>query len=239
MSSLNDWIAALFEHPNLLRMGHGQRADDQNLGLGWLYYAPRPHRPPRDRRRHRLVTAALRRWCSPARWPTTPKVASSTSSIRRWSTTSGRTPPRCERTSATFGVTNITHHCMTTQEFVATAPIPRARPARASCWSTATTRPSRPASTFDAFADKLAPQGIILLHDSVWRKSSPMYGPGASTSATSSTSSSRAENGSRLASVRPALRRRPVARPPGRRARVLSRPSLPPLCAAAGRRATA
>ena len=34
-----DWIAALFEHPNLLRMGHAQRTDDQNLGLGWLYYA--------------------------------------------------------------------------------------------------------------------------------------------------------------------------------------------------------
>ena len=34
-----DWIARLFEHPDLLRMGHHQRAEDQNLGMGWLYYA--------------------------------------------------------------------------------------------------------------------------------------------------------------------------------------------------------
>src|SRR5262245_880449 len=34
-----DWIARLFEHPDLLRMGHAQRAADLNLGLGWLYYS--------------------------------------------------------------------------------------------------------------------------------------------------------------------------------------------------------
>ena len=34
-----DWITRLFEHPDLLRMGHHQRAEDQNLGMGWLYYA--------------------------------------------------------------------------------------------------------------------------------------------------------------------------------------------------------
>ena len=39
MHDLNHWIAGLFEHPDLLRMGHAQRRDDLNLGLGWLYYA--------------------------------------------------------------------------------------------------------------------------------------------------------------------------------------------------------
>jgi hypothetical protein len=34
-----DWIASLLQHPDLLRMGHHQRAEDQNLGMGWLYYA--------------------------------------------------------------------------------------------------------------------------------------------------------------------------------------------------------
>src|SRR4029078_1514743 len=34
-----DWIAKLLSHPELVRMGHGQRAEDNNLGLGWLYYA--------------------------------------------------------------------------------------------------------------------------------------------------------------------------------------------------------
>ena len=35
---MNDWIATLFQQPDLLRMGHGQRSEDLNLGLGWLYY---------------------------------------------------------------------------------------------------------------------------------------------------------------------------------------------------------
>src|SRR5579864_805485 len=34
-----DFIHKLFEHPDLTKMGHGQRVEDQNLGLGWLYYA--------------------------------------------------------------------------------------------------------------------------------------------------------------------------------------------------------
>ena len=34
-----EWIARLLEHPDLLRMGHSQSAADENLGLGWLYYA--------------------------------------------------------------------------------------------------------------------------------------------------------------------------------------------------------
>ena len=36
---MTEWIRQLFEESDLLRMGHSQRADDLNLGLGWLYYA--------------------------------------------------------------------------------------------------------------------------------------------------------------------------------------------------------
>src|SRR5207302_8700235 len=35
---MEEWIARLFSDRNLLRMGHAQRAEDLNLGLGWLYY---------------------------------------------------------------------------------------------------------------------------------------------------------------------------------------------------------
>ena len=35
---MRDWIASLFANPALTRMGHGQRTDDLNLGLGWIYY---------------------------------------------------------------------------------------------------------------------------------------------------------------------------------------------------------
>ena len=33
-----DWIEKLFANPDMLTMGHGQRKEDLNLGLGWLYY---------------------------------------------------------------------------------------------------------------------------------------------------------------------------------------------------------
>src|SRR5262245_17284133 len=38
-SDLGGWITYLFKHSDLHRMGHGQRVEDSNLGLGWLYYA--------------------------------------------------------------------------------------------------------------------------------------------------------------------------------------------------------
>lgn len=36
---MEDFIRVLFADPDMLRMGHAQRGDDLNLGLGWLYYA--------------------------------------------------------------------------------------------------------------------------------------------------------------------------------------------------------
>ena len=35
---MNEWITKLFEHKELLRMGHCQQLGDLNLGMGWLYY---------------------------------------------------------------------------------------------------------------------------------------------------------------------------------------------------------
>src|SRR5687768_4575019 len=36
---LTDWIDHVFQQRTLLLMGHAQRREDLNLGLGWLYYA--------------------------------------------------------------------------------------------------------------------------------------------------------------------------------------------------------
>ena len=38
MSHLNAWIGELFVDKDLARMGHFQRLEDRNLGLGWIYY---------------------------------------------------------------------------------------------------------------------------------------------------------------------------------------------------------
>src|SRR5262245_49675727 len=39
MPQLTEWINRLFQERTLLLMGHAQRKEDLNLGLGWLYYA--------------------------------------------------------------------------------------------------------------------------------------------------------------------------------------------------------
>jgi predicted O-methyltransferase YrrM len=38
MDNIN-WIEELFSHSELLEMGHEQSLDDRNLGLGWFYYS--------------------------------------------------------------------------------------------------------------------------------------------------------------------------------------------------------
>lgn len=35
---MQDWISQLFSNEQMLDMGHHQRKEDLNLGLGWLYY---------------------------------------------------------------------------------------------------------------------------------------------------------------------------------------------------------
>lgn len=35
---MKNWIEKLYSDPEMLRMGHLQRAEDANLGLGWIYY---------------------------------------------------------------------------------------------------------------------------------------------------------------------------------------------------------
>ena len=37
--SLDGWVGQLLADDEMLRMGHSQRREDQNLGMGWLYYA--------------------------------------------------------------------------------------------------------------------------------------------------------------------------------------------------------
>ena len=42
----NIWLEQIVSNPELMSMGHGQRAGDKNLGMGWMYYAlARMYRP--------------------------------------------------------------------------------------------------------------------------------------------------------------------------------------------------
>jgi predicted O-methyltransferase YrrM len=176
MPALEEWIAQLFADPQLLRMGHAQRKADLNLGLGWLYYAlGRIIRPTT------AVVIGSFRGFAPLVFARA--LADNAEGGRLhfvdpslvddfWSE-----PSAVQRYFGGFDATNIIHHRATTQEFVSSDAYRGLDPpglVLVDGYHTA----EQARFDFEAFADKLAPQGMILLHDSVWREPSPMYGPG-------------------------------------------------------------
>jgi predicted O-methyltransferase YrrM len=79
-----------------------------------------------------------------------------------------------------LGVANIAHYLMTTQEFVESSAyqqLDRVGLVFVDGFHSA----EQARFDFEVFADRLSPGGMILLHDSVWRLPTGMYGPGRST----------------------------------------------------------
>jgi predicted O-methyltransferase YrrM len=176
MSSLTDWIERLYQHPDLLRMGHAQRLEDLNLGLGWLYYGL-----ARTIRSSCAVVIGSYRGFTPlviARGLADNCEGGVVHFIDPslvdpfWTDEAG-----VQDYFAGLGITNIVHHGLTTQEFVETAAYQELPPiglALVDGFHSA----EQARFDFEALTRKLAPQGIVLLHDSVWHLPSGMYGPG-------------------------------------------------------------
>jgi predicted O-methyltransferase YrrM len=172
---VTDWIERLFCEPDLLRMGHGQRAEDGNLGLGWLYYAlARLLRPATV-----VVIGSFRGFV--------PLVLAKAlaDNVEKgevyfidpsmvdnfW-----KAPAAVQEYFAGFGVSNIRHFLMTTQQFVASAAYAALGPVGLVFVDGYHTE-EQARFDYEAFRDRLAPDGIVLFHDSVRIRSSPMYGP--------------------------------------------------------------
>jgi predicted O-methyltransferase YrrM len=172
---LTDWIAALFACPKLLRMGHAQRQDDLNLGLGWLYYAlARTIRPATA-----VVIGSYRGFV--------PLVLARALADNREGGQLHFIDPSFvddflkEETVvgeyfARFGITNIRHYLMTTQQFVQSASYQQLGEVGIvfiDGYHTA----EQARFDFAAFAHLVTPSGMLLLHDSVWQLPSWIYGP--------------------------------------------------------------
>lgn len=172
---MNDWIERLFEKPALAAMGHGQSVADANLGLGWIYYGlARVIRPKT------VVVIGSHRGFVPL---VLGKALSDNLDGGKvvfidpsmvddfW-----KSPAEVLEHFVQFGVTNIEHHLMTTEQFTRTE-------AYSSLGSLGmvfidgyhTEEAAR--FDYDAFEGLLAPQGVILLHDSAACEISGMYGP--------------------------------------------------------------
>lgn len=175
-TGLEAWIAALCERPELLRMGHQQRAGDLNLGLGWIYYGlARVVRPARA-----VVVGSWRGFA--------PLVFGR---ALQDNTEDGEVifidpslvddfwvdPARVRAHFAGLGVHNVRHVRMTTAQFRASGEVAALDPVGLVLidgWHTA----AQARFDFETFEPVLAPDAIVLLHDSVAIGTSSCYGPG-------------------------------------------------------------
>lgn len=159
----------------MLRMGHGQRTEDLNLGLGWLYYAvARVVRPATT-----VVIGSYRGFV--------PLVLGKAMGDN---VEGGQTyfidpslvddfwknPQSVARHFARFGIHNIRHFQMTTQQFVETETY-RTLPPVGIVFVDGYHSEKQARFDYEAFKDRLADNGIMLFHDSVRVRTSKVYGP--------------------------------------------------------------
>jgi predicted O-methyltransferase YrrM len=174
LTSLTDWIHRLLDSRDLRQMGHAQRLVDQNLGLGWLYYAL-----ARVIRSTKVVVIGSYRGFVPlvlARALTDNSEGGQVHFIDPsfvddfW-----KNPSSVQSYFGNFGVDNITHYLMTTQRFAESAAYRQLDDIGIvfiDGWHSA----EQASFDFQTFADKLAAGGIVLLHDSIWQLPSRIYG---------------------------------------------------------------
>lgn len=112
-----DWINELFSHTELLEMGHEQTLMDKNLGLGWLYYSQVRIIKPK-------VCVCIGSWRGfvPIILARALKDNQNNGKLifidPSFADNFWTDPQKNNEWFSRFGLTNIKHHLMTTQEFV-------------------------------------------------------------------------------------------------------------------------
>ena len=172
---MKEWIQALFETKDFLRMGHHQRAEDANLGLGWLYYAlARIIRPAR------IVVIGSFRGFVPLIF--SKALADNSEGGQVWFIDPSlvddfwKDPAAVRKFFGGFGASNIEHFLMTTQQFVMSEQY-RSIGEVGIVFVDGYHSEEQARFDYEAFQDHLSAEGIVLFHDSVRVRTSRMYGP--------------------------------------------------------------
>lgn len=172
--ALEAWIARLYADPELLRMGHNQRPEDLNLGLGWIYYGlARLYRPQRAvviGSWRGFVPMVIARGCQDNLEGGEVLFIDPSLVDGQW-----RDPARVQSWFASFGLDNIRHRLATTQDYATSAE--HATLAGIDLlfvdgYHTA----DQARFDYEAFRDKLSPRAIVLFHDSLRDDASTIYG---------------------------------------------------------------
>lgn len=171
---MEEFIARLFADPAMLRMGHAQRQEDLNLGLGWIYYALarviRPKTAVVIGSWRGFVPAVIGKSLADNLEPGDVLFIDPSFVDSFWAD-----PEQTERHFEGLGVANIRHVRMTTQEFVVSTDY---RDLGEVGIVMIDGHHTAEQARFDylAFLPKLGAEGVVLFHDSVRRFWSPIYG---------------------------------------------------------------
>jgi predicted O-methyltransferase YrrM len=172
---MKEWIDTLFETKDLLRMGHHQRAEDANLGLGWLYYAL-----ARILRPSTIVVIGSFRGFAPLVF--SKALADNSEGGQVWFIEPSlvddfwKDPSAVRKFFGEFGASNVEHFLMTTQQFVMSEKYHLLAEVGI-VFVDGYHSEEQARFDYQAFQDRLSAEGIVLFHDSVRVRTSRMYGP--------------------------------------------------------------
>lgn len=162
---MDEWIAQLFENKELLQMGHCQRLEDLNLGMGWLYYGlTRLIRP------EKVVVIGSWRGFSPLIFGKAladniegGKVHFIDPSLVDdfW-----QDPQKVQEHFEDCGIDNISHYKMTTQQFVESEAY-RILDNIGLVFIDGLHTAEQARIDYEAFQDRISENGVFLFHDSI------------------------------------------------------------------------
>lgn len=174
--SLADWIARLFRCEALTQIGHAQRPEDLNLGLGFLYYSlARLVRHPRA-----VVIGSLRGFVPLVLARALAENSEGGEVVfidPSFVDDFWKDPNRVRAHFESFGIDNVRHYPFTTQEFAETE-VYRELDEVGLVFVDGYHTEVQAEYDFRTFEPKLASNGFFLFHDSVRCRLSRIYGPG-------------------------------------------------------------
>jgi predicted O-methyltransferase YrrM len=171
---MEEFIRRLYSDPEMLHMGHFQRRDDFNLGLGWLYYAlARILRPMR--------AVAIGSWRGFAPCIIAKAMLDNVEKGEllfidpSYVDTFWADPGKVDAHFQRLGTPNIRHYRCTTQDFAATPAYDELRGIGLLMIDGMHTAEQ---ARFDylTFRDRLTEDAVVLFHDSVRPRVSSLYG---------------------------------------------------------------
>ena len=172
--TLDDFVSDLFSRPDMLRMGHGQRLEDRNLGLGWLYYALgrvlRPARAVVIGSYRGFVPGVIARALLENQEGGEVHFVDPSLADDFWSD-----PGAVASHFEGLGTPNVRHHRHTTQSFLETEAFAQLDGVGLLMVDGLHTA-QQAGFDYQSFLPKLTPDAVTLFHDSTIRRTSTFYG---------------------------------------------------------------